>query len=94
MRHYILEDERSIHDAFARPLTEARTWRRPGMAGDALRLGRPTLSLRAVDSLCRCVTGQDVDTFLTAARGPFYLGTAVVITAVTFYLLILVVLAR
>ncbi len=94
MRHYILEDERSIHGALARPLTVARTVRGPGMAGDALRLGRPTPSLRAADFLCQCVSSQIVDTLLTAARGLFYLGTAVVITAVTFYLLILVVLAR
>ena len=63
-------------------------------ARDALRLGRPTLSLRAADMLCRCVSGQGVDTLLAAVPGLFYLGAAVVITVAPFYLLILVVLAR
>lgn len=35
-------------------------------ARDALWLGRPTLSLRAADILCRCVSGQVVDVLLTA----------------------------
>ena len=63
-------------------------------ARDTLWIGRPTASLRAADILCRCVSGQVVDAILTAARGLFYLGIAVVITVAQFYLLILVVLAR
>ncbi len=63
-------------------------------ARDALRLGRSTLSLRAADFLCRCVSDQVVDTLLTAVPGLFYLGAAVVITVAPIYLLILVVLAR
>ncbi len=63
-------------------------------ARDALWLGRPTLSLRAFDILCRCVSGQAVDALLTAVPGLFYLGAAVVITVAPFYLLILVVLVR
>ncbi len=63
-------------------------------ARGALWLGRPTLGLRAADILCRCVSGQVVDTLLTAVPGLFYLGAAVVITVAPIYLLILVVLAR
>ena len=63
-------------------------------ARDALWLGRPTPSLRAADILCRCISGQVVDTLLTAMPGLFYLGAAVVITVAPIYLLILVVLAR
>ena len=59
-----------------------------------LRLGRPTLPLRAADFLCRCISDQVVDTLLMVVPGLFYLGAAVVITVAPFYLLILVVLAR
>ncbi len=60
----------------------------------ALRLGRPTRSLRAADILCRCISDQVVDTLLTAVPGLFYLGAAVVIAVAPIYLLVLVVLAR
>lgn len=45
MRHYILEDERSTHDALARWPTVTRTGRErgPGMAGGAMRRSAPTL---------------------------------------------------
>lgn len=43
MRQYILKDERSLHDAFARWPTVARAGRGLRMAGGTLRRGVPTL---------------------------------------------------
>ncbi len=49
MRHYILKDERSLHDTLTRRPTVARTGRErgPGMASCALPRGAPTLCTSA-----------------------------------------------
>lgn len=94
MHDTMRKNERGAREALRPWVARTDAGRAPGMAGGALRLSWPTPSLRAADILCRCVSGQVVDTLLTAARGLFYLGIAVVITVAQFYLLILVVLAK
>ncbi|MFQ5764624.1 MAG: hypothetical protein ACE5GT_06825 [Rhodospirillales bacterium] len=92
MHNTMRKSERGAREALRRWLERTDARRASRTAGRALWLGRPTLSLRPADILCRCVSGQVVDTLLTAARGLFYLGIAVIITVAQFYLLILMVL--
>lgn len=94
MHNTMRRKEGSVSEALRRLVAPTDAGRAQGTAGSTLWPGRPTLSLRAADILCRCVPGQAVDTLLTAARGLFYLGIAVLITVAQFYLLMLVVLAR